>query len=145
VEEMPSLQVWAMTEACLLFVCVLLPMCMGNVGLPCCEASDTCLSSATANFYHVLRAFYGQRTVPKMHDHCTASNASIFHMDTACRHVIEREIGCNHIKCRCGTHLCYKCGVAYVQKKAQCRCANPTIKVCFGWNIESSISLTYDS
>ena len=39
----------------------------------------------------------------------------------ACRHIIERYIGCNHIRCRCGMHLCYECGTAYVGKKQQCR------------------------
>ena len=27
-----------------------------------------------------------------------------------CKRWVEKTIGCNHIKCRCGTHFCYNCG-----------------------------------
>ncbi|KAL3161579.1 hypothetical protein ABBQ32_010441 [Trebouxia sp. C0010 RCD-2024] len=39
-----------------------------------------------------------------------------------CRHVIERDTGCNHIKCRCGAEMCYACGKPYVKGQRQCRC-----------------------
>ncbi|KAL0050976.1 hypothetical protein WJX82_011428 [Trebouxia sp. C0006] len=40
----------------------------------------------------------------------------------SCRHVIERQTGCNHMTCRCGTQLCYACGTGYVRGQKQCKC-----------------------
>ncbi|KAL0032118.1 hypothetical protein WJX77_005784 [Trebouxia sp. C0004] len=40
----------------------------------------------------------------------------------SCRHVIERQTGCNHITCRCGSQLCYACGTGYVRGRKQCKC-----------------------
>ena len=30
-----------------------------------------------------------------------------------CQHLIELDIGCYHVRCRCGKEFCYKCGVAW--------------------------------
>ena len=31
----------------------------------------------------------------------------------SCSHIIEKQSGCVHMICRCGTQLCYRCGILY--------------------------------
>ena len=35
-----------------------------------------------------------------------------------CKILVDRIDGCNHVRCRCGTGFCYRCGKAYLTNKA---------------------------
>ena len=54
--------------------------------------------------------------------------------NTACRRMIERTEGCDHMECECGTHFCYRCGrhLDYSANQADfaCNCAgqNPWVE-----------------
>ena len=41
----------------------------------------------------------------------------------ACRAMIARNEGCNHMTCRCGQNFCYACGSAYIGTKKGCQCS----------------------
>ncbi|KXZ48568.1 hypothetical protein GPECTOR_26g471 [Gonium pectorale] len=34
-----------------------------------------------------------------------------------CRALVEREAGCNHVRCRCGARFCYACGKEYLSAR----------------------------
>ncbi|CDP08926.1 unnamed protein product [Coffea canephora] len=39
-----------------------------------------------------------------------------------CSHMIELDVGCYHIICRCGHQFCYTCGSEWKENKATCNC-----------------------
>jgi hypothetical protein len=39
-----------------------------------------------------------------------------------CSVCIERNEGCNHMMCKCGTRFCYNCGLITVTEKFKCKC-----------------------
>ncbi|KAI8883511.1 hypothetical protein K501DRAFT_184309, partial [Backusella circina FSU 941] len=39
-----------------------------------------------------------------------------------CKHMVEKNNGCNHITCRCGTQFCYRCGSLYSFNRCVNRC-----------------------
>ncbi|GLC37168.1 hypothetical protein PLESTM_000549900 [Pleodorina starrii] len=40
----------------------------------------------------------------------------------ACKRMVERNQGCNHMRCLCGGEYCYRCGVQYEQGQKRCGC-----------------------
>jgi len=41
----------------------------------------------------------------------------------SCKHIIERNLGCCHMTCRCGYQFCYKCGSAWKTDGTTCNCS----------------------
>ncbi|EXJ55993.1 hypothetical protein A1O7_08924 [Cladophialophora yegresii CBS 114405] len=39
-----------------------------------------------------------------------------------CGQLIEKNLGCNHMRCRCGEEFCYRCGKAYERRMPTCNC-----------------------
>eukprot|EP00887_Chlorella_sp_A99_P005528 scaffold1.g5528.t1 len=40
-----------------------------------------------------------------------------------CRNMVEKSMGCNHVRCRCGVEMCFECGA----KWGDCQCRNSVI------------------
>lgn len=40
-----------------------------------------------------------------------------------CGHLVEKLVGCNHVRCRCGADFCYRCGGGFAQ--GYCACFAP--------------------
>ncbi|KAL3530611.1 hypothetical protein ACH5RR_009933 [Cinchona calisaya] len=93
-------------------------MCLKCQGCFCVNCKVPWHSQMTCSDYKMLHPY--SSTEDEMLNSLAKRNS--WRQCAKCSHMIELDVGCYHIICRCGHQFCYTCGSEWKKNKASCTC-----------------------